>query len=118
MKPAARASKTIVFLHYHVIFTIQEGKITEKLVYKGRMCKEFSFFDFWSGADKHRFGFCWQAAISLGSLATDAASELDVLWHDGHTLCVDGAKVGVFEETNKIRFSGLLESKYCGALES
>ena len=31
---------------------------------------------------------------------------------------MDGAKVGVFEETNKIRFSGLLESKYCGALEA
>ena len=39
----------------------------------------------------------------LGALATDAAGELDVLGHDGDTLGVDGAKAGVFEETNEVR---------------
>ena len=33
----------------------------------------------------------------LSSLSTDAAGQLDVLGHDGDTLGVDGAKVGVLE---------------------
>ena len=40
--------------------------------------------------------------MRLGALATDAAGQLDVLWHDGHTLGVDGAKVGVLEEANQV----------------
>jgi len=42
---------------------------------------------------------------------------LDILWHDGDTLGVDGAQVGVLEETNEIGFAGLLESSDSGALE-
>ena len=34
---------------------------------------------------------------SLGSLASDPPSQLDILWHDGHTLGVNGAQVGVLE---------------------
>ena len=45
----------------------------------------------------------------LGALATDAAGELDVLGHDGDTLGVDGAQVGVLEEANKVGLGGLLE---------
>jgi hypothetical protein len=30
---------------------------------------------------------------ALDALAADAAGELDVLGHDGHALCVDGAQV-------------------------
>jgi hypothetical protein len=58
--------------------------------------------------------------VCLGSVAltTDAAGELDVLWHDGHTLGVDGAKVGVFEEADQVSFSGFLESEDSGALET
>ena len=44
----------------------------------------------------------------LRALATNAAGELDVLGRDGHTLGVDSAQVGVLEEANEIRFSGLL----------
>ena len=47
-----------------------------------------------------------------------AARELDILRHDGHTLGVDGAKVGVFEESDEVRFAGLLESHHGGALET
>ncbi len=47
----------------------------------------------------------------LRALSTDAASQLDVLWHDGDTLGVDGSQVGVLEETNQVSLSGLLEGK-------
>ena len=33
-------------------------------------------------------------------LSADAASELDVLRHDGHAFRVDGAQVGVFEQAD------------------
>ena len=55
---------------------------------------------------------------NLGTLSTDAASELDVLWHDGDTLGVDGAQVGVLEKTNQVGFAGLLQGHDGGALES
>ena len=35
--------------------------------------------------------------IHLGALSADTAGELDVLGHDGHTLGMDGAQVGVLE---------------------
>ena len=54
----------------------------------------------------------------LGALATDAAGELDVLGHDGHTLGVDGAEVGVLEQAHKVRLAGLLESKDSAGLEA
>jgi histone H3 len=53
-----------------------------------------------------------------GALTTDSAGELDVLWHDGDSLGVDGAEVGVFEETDEVSLSGLLEGEDSGALES
>ena len=54
----------------------------------------------------------------LSALTTDAAGELDVLWHDGHTLGVDGSQVGVLEQTNQVCLSGLLQSQNGGALEA
>lgn len=54
----------------------------------------------------------------LSTFASDSASQLDVLGHDGDTLGVDGAKVGVFEEADEVGFAGFLESHDCGALES
>jgi hypothetical protein len=52
------------------------------------------------------------------ALTTDAAGELHILGHDGHTLGVDGAKVGVFEESDHVSLSGLLEGEDGGGLES
>jgi len=46
----------------------------------------------------------------LGALTADAAGKLDVLRHDRHALGVDGAQVGVLEETNKVRLGRLLQS--------
>ena len=43
---------------------------------------------------------------------------MDVLWHDGDPLGVDGAQVGVFEETDQVGFGGFLESSDSGRLES
>ena len=54
----------------------------------------------------------------LSPLATDAACQLDVLWHDGHTLGVDGAQVGVLKETDQVGFAGLLQCHHSRALEA
>ena len=53
-----------------------------------------------------------------GSLTTDSAGELHVLWHDGDSLCVDGTEVGVFEESNHVSLGGLLECEDSGGLEA
>ena len=52
------------------------------------------------------------------AFTTDAAGELHVLGHDGNSLGVDGAEVGVFEETDHVGLSSLLEGKDGGRLES
>ena len=54
----------------------------------------------------------------LRALATDAAGKLDVLGHDGHTLGVDGSKVGVLEQAHQVSLGGLLESQDGRALET
>jgi len=56
--------------------------------------------------------------MCLGALSTDAAGELDVLGHDGDTLGVDGAQVGVLEEANEVGLGGLLEGEDGGSLEA
>jgi len=43
---------------------------------------------------------------------------LDVLWHDGDSLGVDGAQVGVLEKTNEVSLGSLLKGKNGGSLES
>ena len=43
---------------------------------------------------------------------------MHVFWHDGDSLGVDGAKVGVFEKSDHVGFSGLLEGEDGGRLES
>lgn len=56
-------------------------------------------------------------ARSLGPLSPDTPRKLDVLGHDGNPLGVDGAQVGVFEETDEVSLAGFLESHDSGALE-
>ncbi len=56
--------------------------------------------------------------MDLGPLTTDTASQLDVLWHDGHTLGMDGTQVGVFKETYKVSLGSLLQGHDSGALEA
>jgi histone H3 len=57
-------------------------------------------------------------ATNLRTLAPDSAGKLDVLGHDGDSLGVDGAEIGVLEETNEVRLSSLLQGKDGRALET
>ena len=54
----------------------------------------------------------------LRALASDSAGQLDVFGHDGDALGVDGAEVGVFEETHQVRLGGLLKCEDSRALEA
>ena len=53
----------------------------------------------------------------LGTLSTDPSGKLDVLGHDGDPLGMDGAQVGVLEQTNKVGLAGLLQGHHRRALE-
>jgi len=55
---------------------------------------------------------------NLAALSANASGELDVLGHDGHSLGVDGAEVGVFEEGHQVGLGGFLESDNRGSLET
>ena len=57
-------------------------------------------------------------AWSLSSLATNTAGQLDVLGHNGDTLGMDGAQVGVLKQTNKVGLGRLLKSHDGRGLES
>ncbi|TRY67801.1 hypothetical protein TCAL_15884 [Tigriopus californicus] len=54
----------------------------------------------------------------LGALPTDTAGQLDVLGHDGDTLGVDGAQVGVLKETHQVSLRGLLQCHNSARLET
>ena len=60
----------------------------------------------------------WTSLSSSGPLSADPASELDVLGHYGDPLGVNGAEVGVLEETDKIRLGSLLQGSDSSALEA
>ena len=64
---------------------------------------------------------CFQVQLvvrNLCSLSTDSSGQLDVLGHDGDTLGVDGAQVGVLKQTDEVSLAGLLEGHDGGALEA
>ena len=52
------------------------------------------------------------------AVSANALGQLEVLAHDGHTLGVDGAQVGVLEKRNQICLSSFLEGKHGLALET
>ena len=56
--------------------------------------------------------------INLSTLSADTAGELDVLGHNGDTLGVDGAQVGVFKESYKVGLGSFLEGHDGRGLES
>ena len=56
--------------------------------------------------------------MNLSTLPTDATGQLDVLGHDGDPLGVDGAQVGVLEQTDQVSLAGLLKSHDGRALEA
>ncbi|PJE77418.1 hypothetical protein CI610_03659 [invertebrate metagenome] len=53
----------------------------------------------------------------LSTFSADTASQLDILGHDGDTLGVDGAQVGVLEKSDQVSFASLLKSHNSRALE-
>ena len=55
---------------------------------------------------------------SLSPLATDSSGQLDVLGHDGDTLGMDGAQVGVLEQADQVGFASFLQSHDGRALEA
>ncbi len=56
------------------------------------------------------------AAAGLSALSADAARQLDVFGHDGDSLGVDGAQVGVLKQTDQISLAGLLQGHDSRAL--
>jgi len=59
-----------------------------------------------------------QCRCSLRALSTDTAGKLNILGHDGNTLCVDSTQVSILEESNKVCLSGLLKCKNGRSLET
>ena len=60
---------------------------------------------------------CLEVEKLLGPLSPDAASELDVLGHDGDPLGMDCCQVGVLKQTHQVSLSSFLESKHSAGLE-
>lgn len=56
--------------------------------------------------------------VRLGTFSSDSSGQLDVLGHDGDSLGVDGAQVGVLEQTNQVGLRCFLESHHGRRLES
>ena len=52
------------------------------------------------------------------AFSTDAAGELNVFGHDGDPLGVNGAKVGVLEESDHVSLSRFLEGEDSLGLEA
>lgn len=47
--------------------------------------------------------------MKLSTFTMNLACQLDVLWHNGHMLCMDDAQVDVFKEINQVGLIGLLQ---------
>lgn len=59
-----------------------------------------------------------QSDYILSTFAANSTSELNVLWHDGNSLGVNGTQVSVFEESDEISLAGFLKSHDGRALET
>ena len=52
------------------------------------------------------------SSACLRSLATDSAGKLNVLGHDGDSLGVNGAQVGIFKQTNQVSLASFLKGHH------
>ena len=86
--------------------------------FNGETTKLVSHFERWWPLKEPLFGWSSTKEHCLGALSADSAGQLDVLGHDGHTLGVDGAQVGVLEESDEVGLAGLLEGHDGGGLEA
>ena len=81
---------------------------------------DISLFPYWWLLKKPFFVLSIRRLLfdNLSTLSTDAAGQLDVLGHDGDALGVDGAEVGILEESDQVGLGRLLQSHDGGALEA
>jgi hypothetical protein len=92
-------------------------KLTSAYDCRRRACEKVVFTNtgsqvpWYSGSLSHQLE-------SLSTFTTDAACKLHILGHDGDTLGVNSAQVGVLEQAHEVSFSCLLQSQNSGALES
>jgi len=49
--------------------------------------------------------------VNLGTLSADTASKLDILWHNSDTLGVNGAQIGVLEQSHQVCLASLLQEE-------
>ena len=54
----------------------------------------------------------------LWPLSQEVASKLNIFRHDGYTFGVNSAHVSIFEKSNKINFTGFLNSENCCGLKT
>ena len=52
------------------------------------------------------------------SFSSDSSGELDILWHNGDSLSMNGAKIGIFKQSYHVSLGSFLKSKNCLGLES
>lgn len=71
------------------------------------------------GPEKGRFFFfASKEGRRLSTFTTDSSGQLNILGHDGNSLSVNSAQVGVFEQSDQIGFASFLQSHNSGALET
>ena len=51
-------------------------------------------------------------------ISPNTFSQLEVLRHDSHPLCMDSTQVSILKQRNQVGLSCLLESQHCLTLES
>lgn len=59
-----------------------------------------------------------QFSVPIPGLSANAPGKLHVLRHDGDSLAVNGTKIGILEEANKVSFTGLLKSSNRSSLKA
>jgi histone H3 len=101
-------TKLLAIVYFVLIFIVRKKLINTWL-----------YLFFWEDLVALKRAVCVEMEKNcLSPLATDPAGQLDVLGHDGHTLGMDGAQVGVLEETNQVGLASLLQGHDSRALEA
>lgn len=100
-----------------VVFSFEGGWLF-LLLLNNKISKHHTLFllDYLCGPKKGRYCSLLKRK-HLCTFSADPTGQLDVLWHDGNTLGVDGAQVGILEKTNQVSLASLLKSHDGRALE-
>ena len=104
----------------------KQEKKTKDLIYWVRFFYSDGSYTL-GGPEKGRFlhknaiTFCLKNFLilrKLSSFTSDSSGQLDIFGHDGNSLSVDSAQVGVLEQTDQVSFRSFLESHDSRRLES